>query len=118
MRPHPSLYVDFFAPDAPRRLQKRLVLASTDAEFAFSVRWRLTTEHRCPKVSYMAKKLHRTLFTAVFHLAVCRAHSANRLNAAICALRHSRSLELSHLAKGMFPRILETRFPNIEYVLL
>src|SRR5580704_14043512 len=66
----------------------------------------------------MAKERHRALAVSVFHFTVGRAHSAERLDAALGALRDPRSFAPSQLAQRMLPGRLKAGRPDIERLLL
>jgi len=91
--------------------------SSTGTEFAISMRRNFDSDRRCPQVCDIAQERHRTLTVAVLQFSIGGAHAADRLNAAVDALRHPRTLTHSDLVQGMLPRLLETA-PYIECFLL
>src|SRR4030088_1543175 len=100
---YPTLHIDFFGRNPSRRLRYGLPFTSAGAKFAVPMRRDLNPDNRRPQVGYVAKKLHRTLFISVFHLAIRRTHPTKRLNSALNALCHSCALARSQSQKGLFP---------------
>ena len=87
-------------------------------KFAITMGWNFDSYDRGAKVSHMTKELNRALPVPVFHLAIRRTHTAERLNAAFDAFRDSGALTRSQFEQGVFPNPHQTIFLNSERLLL
>ena len=85
----------------------RLVLPPPAAELAFPMRRNLSSNCCRPQMGHLTKKLHRALPISVFQLAIRRAHPAQRLDAALDALRDPRTLAISQLQQRILPHCLD-----------
>src|SRR5258706_5606282 len=118
LRRHPAVDIDLLALNAARRFKNFAVLPSADAEFTLSMRRNFGSDHSCPEVGDIAKKLNWALFVAIFHLAIRRTHPAERLNATFDTLSHPRAFPTSQLEKRLFPHAFRSGFLNSERLLL
>src|ERR1035438_7867423 len=116
--PHQALHVDFFGSNPPRRFHHCLVLAATCTKITLPMRRNLSSDHCGPQMGNVAKKVHGTLFISVLHLAVSRAHPAQRLNATLNAFRHARALAISQLSQRALPYLPYPALSNTEGFLL
>lgn len=99
LRSCPGFDIDFFIRDAARRLDHGVVLDAAGAEFAVSVRWNVKSERGRTKMGDVTEKGNRALAVAVLQFAVGRTHSAERLDAALHALRHRLAFTTSKIEK-------------------
>src|SRR5271165_514142 len=118
LRPHPTLHIDFLIRNPARRFQHGLVLPPPGAEFAFPMRRNLSTNCCRSQMGHVAKELHRALPISVFQLAIRRAHGAQRLDAALDALRDPRTLAVSQLPQRFLPDWPDPTAANAERLLL
>src|ERR1700747_1013532 len=94
------------------------MLASTSTKFALAVLRNFNSNCCRAQMCDITEKRHRTLTVAIFQFSVGRAHSTERLDAVLDALRHPCALTHSHLVQRMLPCLLETGHPDVECFLL
>src|SRR6202035_476039 len=70
LRTNPVLYINLLAPNSSRRFLHFLVLTTSYAIVAFSVRGNLYTDRGCPNVCHIAEELHRTLSIPVLQFTI------------------------------------------------
>src|SRR5215469_11473005 len=118
LRGPPSLNVYLFTDNPTCRLQHRLVLASSRTKIAIPMRRNFNSDDCCSEMSRMTEKFNRAFPVTVLQFAVCRAHSAHRLDPTVCAFRQLSALAMSQLGKRTFPYFPDTRTPDTKCFLL
>jgi len=82
-------------------------MVATGATLAIAVRGNLQTERVRPQMRNLAEKIDWRFRLATFQFAVCWAHAAERVDAAISANRPARGVALADVFQPAFPTLLQ-----------